>query len=284
MIVCADDYGWSKDINAAIVDLASRGQISAVSVMAALPECTREAVAPLRTLANLVDVGLHLVFTDAAPLAAAGEVPALLGAGGSLPSFAHLLRRALRRGIPAPQAERETALQHARFVELFGAEPRFVDSHLHTHQFPGIAEGIIAWVMRLPDGQRPFVRNAHVPWNKAWRQRVAPFKNMGIGFYGRRIKGLLDRNGIPTNRGFAGIYDYRRYQRYAEYLRRFAGHMEDESGILMTHPGMTDDWRRAEYEALRAISAPGIPITRFPARAKVVSAATAFAQPAKENP
>ena len=265
MIVCADDYGWSEDVNAAIVDLAARGRISAVSVMAALPGCTREAVAPLRTLADHVDVGLHLVFTDVLPLAAREEVPTLLNADGRLLSFGRLLRRALRRGIQARQAERETALQYARFVELFGTDPRFMDGHLHTHQFPGIAEGVIAWALQLPGGQRPFVRNAHVPWSKAWRQGVAPFKNMFIGLYGRRNEALLERSGIPTNRGFAGIYDYRRHQHYAEYLSRFAAHMEGESGILMTHPGMTEDWRRAEYETLRDGIVPGITLTRIPA-------------------
>ncbi len=256
MIVCADDYGLAPDIDEAIVDLASRQQIDAVSVIVASPWCNGTAVEALKTVADRVSLGLHLLLIDGIPLAPADELATLVTATGFLPHFARLLRRAACGRLKAAEVQKEVAAQHAAFVRLFGMPPRFIDSHLHTHQFPAVAEGLAAFVLGLDAARRPHVRNTHVPLAKAIRQGVSVWKNLGISLYGRRNRRLLERLGIPTNTGFGGIYDYRQYTRYPDYHQRMTAHMESPSGILMVHPGLKEPWRRSEYDVLRKTAAP----------------------------
>ncbi|MEI6149844.1 MAG: ChbG/HpnK family deacetylase [bacterium] len=256
MIVCADDYGLTEDINWAILDLAGRGRLSAVSIMIALPQCDRTAVAALQTYAGRVELGLHLVLTDARPLGAAEEERSILDRNGGFLPFGRLMRRACVMGVRPADVAREVGLQVRRFEECVGARPKFIDSHLHVHQFPGVAEGVAAFVAGLPAAGRPAVRNACVPLRKALRQGVAPMKNLAISLFGRRMRRLLRAQGIVTNEGFAGIYDYRRHSEYKQYLKRFLSCMESPSGILMVHPGGVEAWRRSEYEALGETELP----------------------------
>ena len=213
MIVCADDYGLAPDIDAAIVELASQRQIHAVSVIVASPWCEAQAVAALKAVADRVDLGLHLLLIDGIPLAPEDELSTVVTETGFLPHFGKLLRRATLGKVKASEIQKEVAAQYAAFIRLFGQPPRFIDSHLHTHQFPGIAEGLAAFVLGLDAAQRPYVRNTHVPLAKAVRQGVSVWKNLFISIYGTRNRKLLDRLGIRTNTGFAGIYDYRQHTR-----------------------------------------------------------------------
>jgi len=251
--VCADDFGLTGDINRAIVDLVRHGQLNAVSIMIALPQCDQAALAPLQTFSGVVDLGLHLVMTDERPLGEVEKGRSILGRNGRFLPFNQLLWRACRGGVCPADVEREVASQVGRFEKSIGVRPQFIDSHLHVHQLPGIAEGLVDYVAKLPKCERPAVRNSWVPWRKAFHQGVSPMKNIGISFFGRRIRCLLVNRGIDTNTGFAGIYDYRRHSEYRGYLKRFLSCMESPSGILMVHPGEKEAWRRSEYEALREI-------------------------------
>ena len=252
MIVCADDYGLAPDIDEAIVELAARRQIDAVSVIVASPWCNEQAVAALKAVADRVSLGLHLLLIDGIPLAPEDELSHLVTATGFLPHFGKLLRRAACGQLRSAEVQKEIAAQYDAFVRLFGMPPRFIDSHLHTHQFPTLAEGLAAFVLGLDAARRPYVRNTHVPIAKAIRQGVSVWKNLFISLYGRRNRRLLDHLGIPTNSGFAGIYDYRQHNRYPDYHQRMTAHMETSSGILMVHPGKKEPWRRSEYEVLRS--------------------------------
>jgi hypothetical protein len=85
---------------------------------------------------------------------------------------------------------------------------------------------------------------------------VAVLKNLSISIPGKRLRRLLKERGIPTNTGFGGIYSPGRTRRYPRYLQRFTSHMESSGGILMTHPGLSEKWRRTEYETLRETEWP----------------------------
>jgi len=252
MIVCADDYGLAPDIDTAIVELASRKQIDAVSVMVASPWCDGQAIDALQAVSDRVTLGLHVLLTDGIPFAPAGELSTLVNENGFLPHFGGLLCRSILGRVNSSEVKKEIAAQHGAFVQRFGKPPRFIDSHLHTHQFPSLAEALAAFVLGLDAANRPRVRNTYVPLAKAVRQGVGVRKNLFISLYGRRTHRLLDRLGIPTNTGFAGIYDYRRHTRYPFYFGRMTAHMESDSGILMVHPGLKEPWRRSEYDVLRA--------------------------------
>src|ERR1700681_3185991 len=64
--LCADDYGISPAVDAAIRDLVVNGRINATSVMVAAPSFDRSAAIPLNVLnavSSRVAVGLHVTLT-----------------------------------------------------------------------------------------------------------------------------------------------------------------------------------------------------------------------------
>jgi hypothetical protein len=261
MILCADDYGLSDDINQAILELARGGKLSAVSCMVALERCDAGSLAELLACQARVDIGLHLCLTDESlplsrwPDGRAGPPP--------LPSFGTVVRRALL-GLTQPQEiARQTSAQYGLFVEKCGRKPDFIDGHLHLHQLPGIREGLIQFVRTLPADGRPYIRNTHMPWREVRGRQLPWMKHALIGVFGARMFRQLRLAGIPTNEGFAGIYNFRDSSSFRVYLPRFAASLSNPNGILVAHPGHSDHWRAQEFAALRGFNPPPGALNRF---------------------
>lgn len=247
MIVCADDFGWSDDVNRAIVELVAARRVSAVSCMAVLPHCASEHLKPLLKHADQIDVGLHFTvtarFLEGARFERSGPVRPV--------NFFSALSSCVLRKITPAQTREEIVAQYELFTERTGRLPDFIDGHLHVQQLPVVADAMIQFVERIPARNRPYVRNSYMPLAKILAQGVSFWKSAPISTSGMRFRRRLAAGGLATNDGFAGVYDYRQWRQYREFLRRFTMHMESPTGILMVHPGFTESWRRAELEELR---------------------------------
>ena len=259
MIICADDFGWADDVNQAIIDLVAARRVSAVSCMAVLRHCAREDLKPLLAHSHDIDVGLH--FTVTARFLGRDRF------ARSLPerpvdSFSALKSCVLRRITPA-RARDEIAGQYELFVERIGRRPDFIDGHLHVQQFPIVAGALIEFVESIPASNRPYIRNSYIPLAKIRAQGVSFWKSVAISTAGKSFRRRLRARGLATNGGFAGIYHYRQWHRYRDFLRLFTTHMESPTGILMVHPGFRESWRRAEFEALRQATFSSDVVQRF---------------------
>lgn len=250
MIVCADDFGLSNDVDRAILDLAEKGRLSAVSCMVALGHFNPIAFSKLLRLGDGLDIGLHLTLTDIAPLRNESGVKSLLQPSGVFHPMGCLLRRGMLGTLNPDDVARETRGQYARFVQIAGRPPDYLDSHLHVHQFPGVRDGVLQFLDTLDPATGPYIRNSAMTPAKAIRQGVSPLKCLAIGYFGRRFRKALLTRGWKTNDGFAGIYEYDGHQAYPGYLKRFVDCMEGRNGILMTHPGEVESWREIEYRTL----------------------------------
>lgn len=261
MIVCADDFGLTEDINHAILELCGLGRLSAVSCMAALPQCTRGAMQDLLQHQGAVDVGLHLYLADKnSPVSAFGSGR---GAAVTVPSYSMFLQRALLRQVQARDVVAQLSAQYHLFIEKCARRPDFIDGHLHVHQLPGVREGVIQFVMSLPEASRPYIRNTRMELG-ALRSRHLPwFKAVLIGRFGAVMAKQLIAAGLATNRGFAGIYDFQNWTRFPEYLPRFADSLHDANGLLVAHPGTDQEWRCQEFETLRGFSFQQGKLNRF---------------------
>ena len=71
--------------------------------------------------------------------------------------------------------------------------------------------------------------------------------------------------GLPTNDGFAGIYDFRDWSRYPQYLPLFVACLPNPNGLLVVHPGSEEDWRLQEFNTLRAFPFGPDALNRFQA-------------------
>lgn len=257
MIVCADDYGLSDDVDLAILELCGSGKLSAVSCMAALERCTAESLAKLLQHQSRIDVGLHFCLTnEPLPLSKAAQCYRPT-------SFGELFRRALTRRVNRREIADAAAAQYQLFVEKASRTPDYIDGHLHVHQLPGVRDGLLDFVLSLPANSRPYLRNTYLPQRQLRRERLPFWKAVLIGAFGAQMLKQARLQGIATNDGFAGIYDFADSQNYSTYLPRFVACLPRPNGILVVHPGRNDAWRREEFRNLREFPFPAGTPNRF---------------------
>ncbi|MDR3457382.1 MAG: ChbG/HpnK family deacetylase [Verrucomicrobiae bacterium] len=245
MIICADDYGMRADIDRAILQLCGDGKLSAVSCMVLFERCDGALLEKLRAHEARVDIGLHFCQThENLPLSRPLENTAL-------PQFKTLFRRALLRSLKREEVTALLAAQYDLFVKKAGRTPDYIDGHLHAHQLPVVAPALVDFVRQLPAGQRPYIRNTRLCTRELRQQNLPSLKAGFIGAFGRRLEQRLRAADVATNDGFSGIYDFKEWARYPEFFPKFTACLPGQNGILVTHPGWDEDWRRSEFETLQ---------------------------------
>jgi hypothetical protein len=259
VILCADDYGLNEEVDRAILQLGSRGKISAASCMVSLERCGPEALGRLREHEARLDIGLHLCLTKEDVQAPEAKT----APSQKSPSCKALLAAALARKLDQGEMEAEIGAQYDLFVSKSGRAPNYLDGHLHAHQFPVVREALISCVLRLPPGKRPYVRNTSMSLLGLCRRGLPWAKAFFIARMGAIMRQALLRAGIRTNDGFAGIYNFKKHANYAKYLPKFIEMLAQPNAILVIHPGETGDWRQSESRALMQFDFRPGAINRF---------------------
>lgn len=261
VLLCADDYGLSPGVNAAIRDLIGAGRLTATSVMALCPHWRTDAAA-LRALSGKADVGLHFTLTDQPPL---GAMPSL-APNGRLPPLGRLMRLAYTGGLASgtvqPEIRAELARQIDAFTDAWGAPPAYIDGHQHIHQLPGVREAVADALTALPGAapSKPYVRLCHEPIADVLRRKVAVPKTLLIGRLGGGLARLARQRGIPANDRFRGVYDFSGRTPFGALMARFLDAPRGRT-LVMVHPGIPDaalrdadqlvEPRRVEYDYLK---------------------------------
>ncbi|HYG88391.1 MAG TPA: ChbG/HpnK family deacetylase [Azospirillum sp.] len=252
VILCADDYGLSPGVGAAIRDLIERGRLTATSCMTVCPFWLEEAP-KLRPLADMADVGLHLTLTDQTPL---GPMPKL-APRGTLPPLGVLMRKAYAGALDPHEIGAEVDRQVAAFTAAFGAPPAYIDGHQHVHQLPVVRDAVLVALTGLPGA---YLRLCREPRRAIVRRGVAVAKTLLIAELGRGLAALAQAARVPANTSFRGVYDFSGKQPFGELMARF---LDEPSGrtLVMVHPGIPDealrqadplvDQRAVEYEYLK---------------------------------
>jgi predicted glycoside hydrolase/deacetylase ChbG (UPF0249 family) len=239
--LCADDYGISPAVNAAIRDLVMRGRINASSVMVVTPSFTRSEARSLGILnagGRRVAIGLHLTLT--APFRPLSQefTPRVEGA---FPALAEMGRKAVLRRLDRARLEAEVKAQFAAFAAAFARPPDFVDGHRHVHLLPQVRDAVLAATKEIsPDA---WVRQCAGAGPLS--ARVSDPKGLIVEWFSRGLRRRARAIGIATNPGFAGTYTYRDDADFAGLFPRFLAHLP-EGGVIMCHPGRVD----AELERL----------------------------------
>jgi predicted glycoside hydrolase/deacetylase ChbG (UPF0249 family) len=229
LIVNADDFGFTPDVNAGIVEAHRRGILTATTLMAngdAFDDAVRLAKAT-----RALDIGCHLVLIGGRSLVS----------GRAFPATVPRLAAALASREIRPYEELKP--QVVRILEA-GVRPSHLDTHKHTHLAPPVLDA----VARL--GEEFDIRWVRRPFDfplQAMRGIVPPLKRMtsdALGLVRRRFHRVLDRHGCRTTDHFAGFQITGRF-RTAE-LVELVGMMPEGSTELMVHPGHCgEELRRA---------------------------------------
>lgn len=260
--LCADDYGISPAVSAAIRDLVLKERINATSVMVIAPSFNRSEALPLAILnagTPRVAIGLHLTLTAPFTPLSRGYEP--LRKDAFLP-LAATLRAAMMRRLKPEKIAVEVAAQIAAFEAAFGALPDFVDGHQHVHLFPQVREAVLNVVRdRAP---RAWVRQCgRMPGSAAPKDRKAWL----LDYLSRGFRRRAAKLGVSVNSAFAGTYDFNAGPDFAALFPRFVEGLP-EGGLVMCHPGRVDEelqrldpltsLREAEFRYFASDTFPGV--------------------------
>jgi predicted glycoside hydrolase/deacetylase ChbG (UPF0249 family) len=240
--LCADDYAQNQAIDDGILHLLSERRLSAVSCFSDSPRWLRQSAPALRETvgaSDAIDIGLHFNLTQDF----AGAAPFRLRS---------LILRSLFTRLDGKLLRQRLNSQLDAFEAGYGKPPAFIDGHQHVHQLPGVRQ-VLLQVLEARYGDTPiWVRNT-VPASAAWRGKPLILKMLGGAMTATALRGL----GIPSNRGFAGVYGFDRPDYaacFAEWLQAAAPGM-----LIMCHPaaavGSDDEiaaQRLVEYRFLQS--------------------------------
>ena len=142
LVVTADDFGLSLEVNEAVEEAHREGILTAASLMVSAPAAA-DALARARRMPSL-RVGLHLVLVEAWPTLPADALPDLTDADG-------LMRRDMERlGLDLavkPAARRQLVAEITAQFDAFratGLPLDHVNAHKHFHIHPLIAGAVLA--------------------------------------------------------------------------------------------------------------------------------------------
>lgn len=219
LIVNADDFGFTRDVNEGILEAHRRGILTATTMMA--NGAAFEHAVTLARQTPTLDIGCHLVLVGG---------NSLLPPHAPLPLDVKSLLAALARGRIAIESELDAQVR--RILDA-GLRPTHLDTHKHTHLLPPVLAAVarlgrkyaIPWVRRPFD----FPRHAgQVPLSRRVLSR-------GLGFLRPKFHRVLEEHGCRTTNHFAG-FSITGYLRIAELLALLRD-LPPGSTEFMTHPG-----------------------------------------------
>lgn len=226
LILCADDFGFSRGVSETIAELADAGKLNATCCMTAMPGWPADA----RLLDDAPDgfqVGLHLTLTGERPLTA---MPTL-APDGVLPAIDPLGRMASRGQLPLDEIAAEVTAQFDAFIAARGQAPDFVDGHQHSHALPGVRDVVLAETARR--APRAWIRDCRdsLP---AMLARPFPGKAIGSAWHSRGLRAAAAEHGLTCNDSFAGHYDFA-----SDWRKLFPGFLKRPGPVhlVMCHPG-----------------------------------------------
>ena len=246
LVVNADDFGFTSDINDGIIEAHRHGILTAATLMAN-GEAFEHAVALSRQNPSL-DVGCHLVLVGGRSLLSGKALPA---------TTTRFLAALAMRQIAIYE---ELRVQIERIMDA-GVKPSHLDTHKHTHLAPPVLEAVasLGEEFGIPWVRRPFdfpltAGQAAVPYGKQLTSRV-------LALARPRFHRVLAKHHCRTTGHFAGFQITGAFR--TPGLVQLLAAIPEGTTELMCHPGRCGDAllrartrlkesREAELEALTA--------------------------------
>ena len=179
LIINADDFGFTSDVNAGIIRAHTEGVLTSTTLMAN-GAAFQDAVRLIKENPTL-DVGCHLVLLQGTSLLTGTSLPKGLG---------ELVFRLARGGLDVYS---ELRLQIEKILAA-GITPSHLDTHKHTHLIPHVCRSVV----RLAKEFRiPFVR---LPLDRTIRIAGLPV-SLAEGYYQR----IARQHGVLFTDNFLGF-------------------------------------------------------------------------------
>jgi len=256
LIINADDFGCSPQVNEAVERAHTRGVLTSATLMSNMSDFA-EAVAIAKRLPRL-GVGVHLNLFKSKPVSDDYRVRPLLDSGGNfkyspqtlafLVIFSHRIRTAIRI---------EMAAQIQRLIDS-GLVPTHLDSHKHIHFFPAVYPIVCALARQFKISAVRYCREpaalCDVPWPLSTPEGKQAARQLRIM---ARFNRLYDSEMLKTDLTL-GLTHVGRID--ANFFKAVSIYTTAGIAEVMTHPATEDDPaeagkllklnRKTEFEAL----------------------------------
>jgi predicted glycoside hydrolase/deacetylase ChbG (UPF0249 family) len=237
LFVVADDFGIGPETSRGILELASRGVVTASVLLSHTPYAA-EAVRAWRRAGAPMELGWHPCLTMDPPAAGAARVPSLVGPDGRMwPLVAFLARLAADR-FPSHEIERELSAQLDLFIGLTGGPPTVVNSHQHVALFPPVG-AVLRRLLRRRVRPTPYLRRLREPLGMLRTVPGARVKRLFLSSLGRIQAGVPGAAAFPGPDWHVGVSDPCSV-RDPEFFRRLLARVPGRVVELSCHPGRPD--------------------------------------------
>jgi chitin disaccharide deacetylase len=257
LIVNADDFGMSPEVNAGIIRAHRDGIVTSTTILAT--GAAFEGAVRLAHAHPTLRVGVHLDLVEGRPIAPATEVSSLLSRRGTfLGSSAALALRCLLGRVDHHELVRELSAQIQRVVDA-GLRPSHIDSHMHSHCLPEVAEAALDAAARFGIRRARFPREQPLPGpSPRPLRRRSRARSAVVGQLAGLSHERLVRWGACTTDHFVGPRLMGALD--ARVLADLIGRIPDGTTELMCHPaaGAAHDDHIVRGEELAALTSPAV--------------------------
>jgi hopanoid biosynthesis associated protein HpnK len=267
LIVNADDFGFTRGVNAGIVRAYRTGIVTSTTIMAN-GEAFQNAVELARESPGL-GVGCHLTIVGGQPVSDRSGLPSLVDNDGNLPATLTKLMIKLARGsVSTDEIANEFRAQLERVVGA-GIQPTHLDTHKHSHTHAKVMEALarVAAEFGIRCVRNPFEGLFARPrlgslskWAYLKQYALSAAIQPGAAQFNR----LARAHGLKTPDRFLGVGMTGMLDRAA--IRSMMESLSEGATELMCHPGVCDDdldraptrLKREREQELEALSDPGL--------------------------
>jgi chitin disaccharide deacetylase len=256
LIVNADDFGLSININRGIIETIEKGVVNSVSLVAN-GNAIEEAAAYLSGSPQ-VNAGIHLTLIEEKPVCDPRSVRSLTDENGRLVhSYKDFIARYLKNEINYKEIRSELDAQFAALRDL-GVRLSHCDSHQHIHLLPKISDLVLDLCREHGIKRIRIVNEAPSP---GALMRIIPLVAMNL--FSQGIRKTARMSGISTADRFIG---FNTSMHVTEAIIQKARKLAESKVVeLMCHPGYNQadnmsyghwhmDWDRERKTLLSAFS------------------------------
>ena len=232
IVICADDFGLSDNVNKGILDLLEKEIINATSCMSNMPALKYGIINLKKIYSNFIHVGIHLNLTEGTPFTKAASI----SKNKEFLPLSKLLAKSKLRSIKYTDVYNELKAQIDNFIDQWGDLPDFIDGHQHVHHFPIIRKVVIDLYKDFNIVEKQTYIRSTLNMDKS------DFKSLIIYRSGaKKFNKLLVDNNIKHNTSFSGIYSLENSnQDFRKVMLKAYAEIKD-GGLIMCHPAIDID-------------------------------------------
>ena len=244
LIVNADDFGFTRGVNRAIVEAHTHGIVTSSTLMAHGPAFD-DAVQLAKDLPRL-SVGCHVVLIDGEPVLDPIRLPTMTSGNSASARFRDGLKgfaaRALAGRLDPGEIEAETSAQIGK-IQSAGISVSHLDSHKHTHLFPKVLRPMLraaracgVGAVRNPFGPRQPLRSAELLARPSIWTRYAEVRILRA--LAGKFRDAARREGMETPDGTLGLVVTGTLDE--KLFRAIAAIIPEGTWEFVCHPGYND--------------------------------------------